>query len=122
MPKSDATVSADHAALLAERYGFPIIDGARARFIAALHALINWVIEHPDVPVPDSVQLAHHPVISGGQLTPTDLIDLARALDGEVDEREGSRWCRAELPLGDHGTRVRYVAFAGDYSRNDRPL
>lgn len=51
----------DARALLAERFGedlvpleepAPTSDGARARFVATMHALIAWVLAHPELPVP----------------------------------------------------------------------
>lgn len=121
MPNTDAPAPLV-AELQAERYGMPIIDANRSRLIAALHALINWIIEHPDVPVPHTVRLSYHPVAEGGQLSKVDLIDLARALDGEVDTREGTTWMRAVLLARDSGALVDYVAFEGDAAANARPL
>lgn len=54
--------------LLAERFGEdldPLFSeattgeaGRRARFIATMHALIAWVVAHPDLPAPWSCSLA----------------------------------------------------------------
>ena len=62
---SDATHTA--RSLLAERFGEDIVpleledqgaeeSGRRARFLAALHALITWFTDHPDAPVPSFVR------------------------------------------------------------------
>lgn len=113
MPNTDVPPPSD--ALLAERYGFPTITGDRARFIAALHALINWLIERPDLPVPGMIELRHHPLVEGGRLTKADLVSLADALGGEVDSSGEITWMRATiLNRGDVGARVDYVAFEGD--------
>lgn len=110
------------AELQAERYGMPIIDASRSRLIAALHALINWIIEHPDVPVPHSVELYHHPLVAGGCLTKVDLIDLAATLGGEVGSNGSTTWMRAQLLAAESGARVDYVAFEGDAAANRRAL
>jgi hypothetical protein len=59
------------ATALAQRFGEDIVPlelndtqttdgGRRARFIATMHALIAWLIAHPDVPVPWSCSIGIH--------------------------------------------------------------
>jgi hypothetical protein len=67
----------DARALLAERFGEDLVPlegeatgvdaGARARFVAMLHAVIAWFIDHPEIPVPRTVQL-HARVADMGEL------------------------------------------------------
>jgi hypothetical protein len=59
------TESASVEALLTERFGplprrEPGTAGRRMRFIATMHALIGWLVEHPEVPVPWAVSLNIH--------------------------------------------------------------
>lgn len=102
----------------------PVIDGPRAHLIAALHALINWLIDHPEVPCPHSVDLRHHPVMVGSTVDTAQLVELANALGGELDNNARSSWvtipiCKPE----DHRVQVDLHVFAGD-ARADaaRPL
>jgi hypothetical protein len=121
MPNPDGNVPLV-AQVQAERYGMPLIDANRSRLIAALHALINWLIEHPDIPVPGNVRLTYFPLMDGGKLTETDLIDLAHALDGEVGAERGAHWMRSRVLPRESGALVEYVAFAGDAADITNPL
>ena len=102
-------------ALLAERYGFPVVEGRTARLIASLHALINFLLEHPDLPVATTVKLFHHPLMAGTVVTPDELAELARAYGGYTGSSEENRW--AVLPIvpgsGDMAP-VELAVFAGD--------
>lgn len=51
------TGTADIAAqLVAERFTPTTRDPGRARAIAAIHAFAEWLAQHPDVPIPDTLQ------------------------------------------------------------------
>lgn len=101
------------AVVAAERYGMPVIDGDRAVLIAALHTIINWLIDHPNIPTPNDVQLFFHPR-GGLQPTAQDLLLIAGQIDGAVSADRTSQWVGAFIPLGDGagGVRARYTAFA----------
>lgn len=104
----------DHAALLAERYGFPVVDGPAAHLIAALHTIINWLIEHPDVPVPQAVELIFHSHEGvAGALDSADLVALADKIDGRVGTGGNSQWVDKPLPTY-NGVTARYVAYGLD--------
>lgn len=105
------------AVVAAERFGMPVLDEKRSALIAALHSLINWIIEHPDVPVPHLVDLAHHPVYAGTVISPEDLHELANRLGGAVGSSEGGlqTWVTTEIcNPREHGALVKLHIFGGD--------
>lgn len=109
------------AEVAAERYGMPMIDADRSRLIAALHALINWLIDHPGIPVPGRVQLAFNPVVQGGVVDAQRLIELAQQLDGRVDAAGRNQWMQTSVcTTGEHGAEIEYVVFAGDFDSTRR--
>lgn len=113
MPKP-AVSPPEVAALIAERYGFPIVGGAQARLIASLHALINWILEHPDIPMAHYVELRAHPAVTEQKVTAVDLVDLAARLDGRVDSLGSNQWMIVPVcGIGPDSARVEYVVFAG---------
>jgi hypothetical protein len=120
MPNTDRPPTV--ASVVAERYGLPTVDGPRARLIATLHALIAWITEHPDVPVPGFVELRHFPVLDGGTLSRVDLVDLAHRLDGVIGGTGTHIWMKAPvLARTSGGARVDYVAYAGTSRRDGQP-
>lgn len=103
------------AEVAAERFGMPMIGGDRAILIAALHTVINWLIDHPNIPCPQDIELRFHPR-GGVQPTGEDLIRLAEDLDGRVSAGSNSQWVATYIPLGDgaDGVSARYTAFGRD--------
>lgn len=103
------------AQVAAERYGVIGIEGDRAVLIAALHTVINWLIDHPSIPCPQYIDLMFHPR-AGVNPTAVDLAKLAERLDGRVGGRNGVQYTECGIPLGDgaDGVNARYVAFGRD--------
>lgn len=103
------------AEVAAERYGMPIIDGDRAILIAALHTIINWLIDHPTIPCPQSIDLVFHPR-GGVQPNRADLVALAQELDGALCSANGSQWMNKRIPLGEGaaGVLATYCVFGRD--------
>jgi hypothetical protein len=103
-------------ALLAERYGFPIIEGPAQHLIAALHSVINWILAHPDAPVPQMIDLVYSDKFDPARTvqSPADLIDVAAYVDGVISTGSGThQWAKAAIPTG-NGVRATYVAHAGE--------
>jgi hypothetical protein len=85
----------DARSLLAERFGEDVVPldlesaptdvGARARFVATMHALITWVMEHPNVPVPWSTGLnIHVPDVAALDRLAAELPGATRSADGRA--------------------------------------
>jgi hypothetical protein len=116
----DAEIGSTHPSILDDptRVGAalpqrdPGAAGQRLRAIAAIHALADWYVEHPDVPAPSSVtaysyvrsvgdvaalavQLGEHPYLDGEQF------DVSVTPSGEDDCWAGVtiRCRRADRPL-----------------------
>lgn len=105
------------AEVAAERFGMPVIDEKRSALIAALHSLINWIIEHPEIPVPHLVELYHQPIIAGTVISPEDLVELANKLGGELGSSKGglNSWVSTEVcNAREHGALVKLHVFGGD--------
>lgn len=103
------------AEVAAERYGMPIIDGDRAVLIAALHTVINWLIDHPGIPCPQTIDLIFHPR-PGVEPGAKELLQLAEQLDGRVTTNSGTQWMSKQIPLGEGagGVNAIYTAFGRD--------
>lgn len=111
------------AEVAAERFGMPVIDARRSQLIAALHSLINWIIDHPDVPAATHVVLSHHPVFGNTTVTTEDLVRLAADLDGHIDGGATSKWMETQLcTTAEHGANIKLAVFAGDVRARQRPL
>lgn len=103
------------AVVAAERFGMPVIDGDRAVLIAALHTVINWLIDHPGIPCPQYIDLKFHPR-AGLNPTAKDLLDIAQQVDGAVHASAATHWVEARIPLGEGagGVDARYAAWGRD--------
>lgn len=115
----------DARALLKERFGddiepltltegAPLDGGRRARFVATLHALIAFFLEH-DVPVPHSISF------SADVPTLAELEALALAF-GTTTYPHGEPAQISLYPIGSHGDAELYVPFHIAIERPDRPL
>jgi hypothetical protein len=108
--------SAQHKELPAARPG-------RAAVIAAIHAMAEWLADHPEVPAPQSISLTH----STDQGVEVDegirmaaVIDWARANDAKLYESRDA--VHAQLVIMTeivHGVRIVYdrMAFKDTVSR-----
>jgi hypothetical protein len=108
--------SAQHKELPAARPG-------RAAVIAAIHAMAEWLADHPEVPAPQSISLTH----STDQGVEVDegirmaaVIDWARANDAKL--YESTQAVHAQLVIMTeivHGVRIVYdrMAFKDTVSR-----
>jgi hypothetical protein len=102
------------AQVAAERYGVIELTGDRAVLIAALHTVINWLIDHPGIPLVNQIELRAHP--RDRELDAADLVQLAAQIDGRVSSGKTHQWTEAPIPLGADagGLQVRYTAFGRD--------
>lgn len=111
------------AEVAAERFGMPILDEDRSRLIAALHVLINWLIDHPGIPVANSVSLTHNPAIARTRITSDQLHTLAIDQVGQLGKTELHDWVTLDIAdRREHGADILLHVFAGDYADRDRPL
>lgn len=91
----------------------PTVDGPRAHLIAALHILINWLIDHPDAPVPSEIRVTGW----DRRLQTADLQELAESLQGEYKRVEDTaQWAAVPVPVGDQGVKAEYVCFGAHLS------
>lgn len=103
------------ALVAAERFGMPVVGERASQLIAALHSLINWLIEHPDVPVATRVELIHHPDHGNTTVTVEDLVVLANTLDATVNANRGTHWVTKRVcTTAEHGANVDVTVFSGD--------
>jgi hypothetical protein len=117
---SPGTLSAA-AQVAAERYGVIGIEGDRAVLIAALHTIVNWLIDHPGIPCPQDVELIFHPR-AGVRPNAHDLVHLAHELDGAVCASGPTQWVVKRIPLGEGaaGVKAKYTAFGEDRKYADQ--
>lgn len=103
------------AQVAAERYGVVELTGDRAVLIAALHQIINWLIDHPGIPVVNQIELRCHPR-GGVQPDAAGLLEIAALIDGRLSSGRTHQWVEAPIPLGDGagGLEARYTAFGRD--------
>lgn len=85
----------------------PVIDGQRAHLIAALHILINWLIDHPGVPVPSVVRM----IAWNRDQGTAELQELAATLQGEWRRSDDAQWINVPIPVGDQGVDADYACF-----------
>lgn len=95
----------------------PGVDGNRERFIATLHALIAWFVEHPDVPTPWSCSIGIH-VTDAAELT-----RVAQLLELEPWPSVGSpESLHVFDPIGRDSSGGFYTPIAISVQHPDRPL
>jgi hypothetical protein len=116
-------VAQSHPMTSAEKRELPNARPGRAAVIAAIHALAEWLAEHPEVPSPQAIELTHTTYQEDEVDEPIRMaavIDWARANDAKLFESPTAVHAALVIMAAPmHGVRITYdrMAFKDTVSR-----